>query len=124
MRVPECYTQQSTQEQIWLWPAVRWRLLSSSGPDTMANTGYVMQVFKVQPEYARDLWDTGPALATNLQDVEQTCKQAAEGLSKDSSNAQLLSGLSGEAPQPLSVLCSTKKERMSMLRPYGDGATE
>ena len=51
----------------------------------------------MQPAYARDLWDTGPALATNLQDVQLTCKQAADGMRKDSSNAQLLGGLSGKA---------------------------
>ncbi|KAL3156739.1 hypothetical protein ABBQ38_001014 [Trebouxia sp. C0009 RCD-2024] len=77
------------------------------GPDNAVLVQQLMQqVFKVQPEYARDLWDTGPALATNLQDVEQTCKQAAEGLSKDSSNAQLLSGLS-DGVQYLRDMCIT-----------------
>ena len=71
---------------------------------TMTCTfGNSIQVFKVQPAYARDLWDTGPALATNLQDVQLTCKQAADGIRRDSSNAQLLGGLSGKGAlfQPL-----------------------
>ncbi|KAL3132505.1 hypothetical protein ABBQ32_009050 [Trebouxia sp. C0010 RCD-2024] len=77
------------------------------GPDNAVLVQKLMQqVFKVQPGYARDLWDTGPALATDLQDVEQTCKQAAEGLSKDSSNAQLLSGLS-DGVQYLRDMCIT-----------------
>ena len=59
-----------------------------------------MQVFRVQPQYARDLWDTGSALATNLLDVQQTCKQAADGLHKDGRNAQLLTGLSGKTTLP------------------------
>ena len=65
-----------------------------------STSGVALQVFKVQPEYARDVWDTGPALATNLQDVQQTCRQAADGLRRDSSNAQLLAGLSGKANRP------------------------
>ena len=57
-------------------------------------------MFRVQPQYGRDLWDTGPALATNLQDVQQTCKRAVDGLRKDSKNAQLLVGLSGKLSTP------------------------
>lgn len=80
-------------------------------PLVMAKTctvGIHIQVFKVQPAYARDLWDTGPALATNLQDVQLTCKQAADGMRRDSSNAQLLGGLSGKAALFPSLLISRK----------------
>lgn len=72
-----------------------------------------MQVFKVQPAYARDLWDTGPALATNLQDVQLTCIQAADGMRRDSSNAQLLGGLSGKAALFLSL--RTHRTALAML---------
>ena len=81
--------------------AVHQQLVPNSGPDNQIAPCTAIQVFKVQPKYARDLWDTGPALATNLQDVQQTCKQAADGLGKDSSNAQLLSGLTGTALNPV-----------------------
>ena len=66
----------------------------------------------MQPAYARDLWDTGPALATNLQDVQLTCKQAADGMRRDSSNAQLLGGLSGKAALFPSLLMSRKEMPM------------
>ena len=49
----------------------------------------------MQPLYARDVWDTGPTLASNLQDVQQTCQQASDGLRQDGQNARLLTGLSG-----------------------------
>jgi len=58
-------------------------------------TGALLQVFKVQPLYARDVWDTGPTLTTNLQDVQQTCQQASDGLKQDAKNGRLLTGLSG-----------------------------
>lgn len=57
-------------------------------------TGALLQVFKVQPLYARDVWDTGPTLTTNLQDVQQTCQQASDGLKQDAKNGRLLTGLS------------------------------
>ncbi len=53
------------------------------------------QVFKVQPQYGRDLWDTGPTLTSNLQDVQQTCQQASDGMKTDTMNGRLLTGLSG-----------------------------
>ncbi len=55
----------------------------------------LLQVFKVQPLYARDVWDTGPTLTSNLQDVLQTCQQASDGLKQDGRNTRLLTGLSG-----------------------------
>ena len=53
------------------------------------------QVFKVQPQYAKDLWETGSTLSSNLHDVQQTCQQASDGLRQDGSSARLLTGLSG-----------------------------
>lgn len=77
---------------------------------TMTCTfGVPIQVFKVQPAYARDLWDTGPALATNLQDVQLTCKQASDGMRRDSTSAQLLGGLSGKAALFQSLVINRKK---------------
>ena len=54
----------------------------------------------MQPLYARDVWDTGPALISNLQDVQQTCQQASDGLKQDGQELRLLTGLSGVQRYP------------------------
>lgn len=53
------------------------------------------QAFRTQPLYGRDLWEIGPALAANLQDVQTSCKEAASRLKQNSTDASTLSGLVG-----------------------------
>lgn len=78
----------------------------------------LQQVFKVQPQYARDVWDTGPTLTSNLQDVQETCQQAADGLKQDGRNARLLTGLS-DGVQYMRDLCMTL---CYFLQAYPSGA--
>ena len=49
----------------------------------------------MQPLYGRDLWDVGPALSNNLQDVQTSCRDAALRLKQSSGDVSILSGLVG-----------------------------
>lgn len=89
------------------------------GPDNAKLLQQLLQqVFKVQPQYARDLWDTGPTLSSNLQDVQQTCQQACDGLRLDGSSVRLLTGLS-DGVQYLRDICMTL---CYFLQAYPSGA--
>ncbi|DBB14004.1 hypothetical protein WJX82_002006 [Trebouxia sp. C0006] len=89
------------------------------GPDNAKLLQQLLQqVFKVQPLYARDVWDTGPTLTSNLQDVLQTCQQASDGLKQDGRNTRLLTGLS-DGVQYMRDLCMTL---CYFLQAYPSGA--
>ncbi|KAL0032304.1 hypothetical protein WJX79_003738 [Trebouxia sp. C0005] len=89
------------------------------GPDNAKLLQQLLQqVFKVQPLYARDVWDTGPALISNLQDVQQTCQQASDGLKQDGQELRLLTGLS-DGVQYMKDLCITL---CCFLQAYPSGA--
>ena len=74
-----------------------------------------MQAFDMQPQYGRDLAETAPRLADNVQAVCETCHRAAEELKANSSSVSM-NGLAGTCHM-LSLACA-EMQQMESSCPY------